>query len=348
MHVRSCRHGTSLLVAVVVIALRHAPNGADTIATTAQSRPTTLYAVGDLMYRTTSEGAVLVGELMERLLAQDPMNSRAIVAGDVCNDNGEPECYERLEQTPWGRLRPLLFSVPGNHDYESATREGGIPYYFNYMLNAGDAEHGWHAFDWGGWRVIGLNSEAMRRDTDHQLSPIGLDQLAWLERELQQYAKDRCVLTYYHRPMYSSGRFASPAWVEPIFRKAFKHGVDLYFAAHEHMFAALPPLTPFRDERGVGVVDVSYGIPGIIGGTGGAILFPDPRSDVRIKPEERRLKWMQDGEVLLANVWGVTRIDLWPGAYQWTFIPAQPQPGVRYPSGGGSCHTNPPGYSDEG
>src|SRR5688572_24121852 len=273
----------------------------------------------------------MVAQQMDRLLRSDPVTSGAILAGDICNDDGQAECYDRLEQTPWGPLRPLLYSVPGNHDYEDALRHGGIPYYFNYMLNAGARERGWYAFDWGGWRVLGLNSEVMARDAEHQLSPLGREQMTWMEHELQQYAKERCVLTYYHRPMYSSGRFASPAWVGPIFRKAFKYGVDLYFVAHEHMFAALPPLTPFRDANGVAVVDWSYGIPGIIGGTGGAMLVPDPRSDPRIRPQERRLKWSQDGEVVLANTWGVTRIDLWPGAYKWTFIPAQPEQGRTYP-----------------
>jgi hypothetical protein len=306
----------------------------------------TLYAVGDIIYRTTAEGAVEVAQLMERLLRRDPIRSRAILVGDICNDDGQPECYERLEETPWGRLRPLLYPVPGNHDYDAARRSGSVPYYFHYMLNAGAVERGWYAFDWGGWRVLALNSEAMVRDAEHQLSAIGREQLAWMEWELQQYAKDRCVLTYYHRPMYSSGRFASPAWVGPIFRKAFKHGVDLYFVGHEHMFAALPPLTPFPDGNGVANVDWTYGIPGLIGGTGGAILFPDPRSDPQIPPEDRRLKWSTHGEVVLANTWGVTQIDLRPGGYEWVFIPAQPESGRMYPSGSGRCHPNPPGYSD--
>lgn len=304
----------------------------------------TLYAVGDIMYRSTSEGSVLVGNLMERLLASDPINSRAILAGDVCNDDGQQECYERLEQTPWGPLRPLLYSVPGNHDYEHARRSGGIPYYFHYMLNAGDRGRGWHAFDWGGWRVLGLNSEAMARDAQHRLSPVGIEQMEWMERELTRYAKDRCVLTYYHRPMYSSGRFASPAWVRAIFRKSFKHGVDLSFVAHEHMFAALPPLAPSREADRVPVVDRAYGIPGIIGGTGGAVLFADPRLDPKIPPHERHLKWARDGEVVLAGSWGITRIDLWPGRYRWSFIPVHREPERVYPSGSGTCHAAPPGY----
>jgi hypothetical protein len=331
--------------ALVVFVSSELSGGREQIPT-ASTSTATLYAVGDMMYRATAEGATLVGRLMERLLAVDPINSRAILAGDICNDDGQTECYERLEQTAWGPLRPLLYSVPGNHDYEDARRHGGIPYYFHYMLNTGERERGWHAFNWGGWRVLGINSEAMGRDAQNRLSALGVAQLEWMERELRDHAKERCVLTYYHRPMYSSGRFASPAWVSAIFRKSFKHGVDLYFVAHEHMFAALPPLTPFREANGIARIDWTYGIPGVIGGTGGAVLFPDPRSDPRLEPEERRLKWSKDGEVVLANTWGITRIDLWPGAYRWTFIPVQPEPGRVYPSGSGTCHPNPPGFSD--
>ena len=307
-------------------------------------RSQTLYAVGDIMYRSTSEGAVAVGRLMGRLLADDPADARAILAGDVCNDEGLPECYERLEATPWGPLRPLLHAVAGNHDYEHARREGGIPYFYNYMLNAGDWHRPWQAFDWGGWRVIGLNSEPMARDGQGRLSARGLAQMAWFEDELKEHADARCVFTFYHRPMYSSGRFASPAWVGPLFRKSFKHGVDLSFTAHEHMFASLPPLTPFVDSNGVATVDRLYGIPGLIGGTGGAVLFPAPAIDPNVPPASRQLKWSAHGEVIAAGIWGVTRIDLWPGGYAWRFIPVNPEAGRVYPSGTGSCHAKPNGY----
>lgn len=308
--------------------------------------PGTLYAVGDILYRDTFEGAELVGRLMERLLGANPINGRGILLGDVCNDEGRPECYDRLEQTAWGPLRPLLYPVPGNHDYQDARRNGGIPYYYNYMLNAGERERGWHAFDWGGWRILAINTEVMARDAQNRRSPLSIEQMEWMERELRQYAKDRCVLTYYHRPMYSSGRFASPAWVGPIFRKSFKHGVDFYVAAHEHMFNALPPLTPFLDSSRVAKVDLTYGIPGIISGTGGAVLFPHPTVDPQIRPDERRLKWEAYGEQLLTDTWGIVGIDLLPGAYWWKFIPVSPVQGVGYPSGSGRCHPPPPDYTE--
>lgn len=331
--------GVALVVWFAVPAQSGDVIGTDTSAT--------LFVVGDVMYRDTSEGAELVGRLLEKHLAGTAGYSRALIVGDLCNDDGAAECYERLERSSWGPLRPLMYAVPGNHDYQEALKiPGSLPYYFYYVLRGSERGRGWFAFNWGGWRVIGLNSEAMAKDADDRLLPVGVQQMMWFERELNQYSRNRCVLTAYHRPMFSSGRFASPAWVAPIFRKSYRHGVDFYVVGHEHFFARMPPLTPMIGPGNLPVVDRDYGVPGIIVGTGGAILFPHPALDPRIRRPERDLKWAQYDEEVLAGEWGITRIDLTPGAYQWKFIPVSPQAGRVYPSGSGRCHDNPPGYTD--
>lgn len=305
-----------------------------------------LFVVGDVMHKENPGGADLVGRLLEKSLAETAGYSRASVAGDLCNDDGAPECYERLERTSWGPLRPLYYSVMGNHDNQPALAiPGSLPYYWNYVINGGQRERGWFAFDWV-WRIINLNSEAMRKDVHNNLLPLGLEQMAWLDSELRQHSRDKCVMIISHRPMYSSGRFASPAWVAPIFRKAFRYGVDLIVTGHEHFFASLPPLTPFYGPDNIALVDWAYGIPGLITGTGGARLFPHPTVDPNIKRENRSLKWAKYGEEVLANEMGITRIDLQPGRYQWRFIPINPKPNYIYPSGSGVCHPNPTGYTE--
>jgi len=79
-------------------------------------------------------------------------------------------------------------------------------------------------------------------------------------------------MAYVHRPPFSSGNFASPAWTMPIFRKLYKYGVDVVATGHEHFFAAMPPMTP------AGVVDAAYGVPVLIAGTGGGVFFNRPRT----------------------------------------------------------------------
>ena len=299
----------------------------------------TLFAVGDIVFRTTQRGAEATGRLMKRLLEETPQ-SRGITLGDNCNDDGPQECYDRFDRSSWGKLRGSVFPVPGNHDYQESLITRSVPHYYLYFPNAGPIELGYYAFDWGGWRVLALNSEVTATAPNDPVSARRRDdQLLWLERELRAYSTTQCVMAYFHRPPFSSGDAAAPAWVMPIFRKLYKYGVDLYLTGHEHFFAALPPLAPD------GSFDQAYGVPGIIAGTGGAILFPDPRSlkDPKNPKVRRVLTWAREGETLVANRLGVARIDLFPRGFEWSFVPVDEAPPAIYPSGYGTCHANPPG-----
>lgn len=277
----------------------------------------TIFAVGDIMHCAAPQGAELTGRLMERLL-DETANSVGITLGDNSNDNGSELDYDCFDRSSWGRMMARLRPTPGNHDYGVDKQ---LPFYFLYFPNAGRPGLGYSAFDFGGWRIYSLNSELVAPELRQQ-------QLKWLDDDLHAFAKSRCTLAYFHRPPFSSGDFASPAWVMPIFRKLYKYGVDLAITGHEHFFATLPPLDP------AGKVDKSYGVPTLIGGTGGARFFEKPG----------RLRYPNDGEVVVARTLGVTRIDLQRTGYQWAFVPVNPADPA--PSGSGGCHDNPPRYVD--
>jgi hypothetical protein len=57
-----------------------------------------------------------------------------------------------------------------------------------------------------------------------------------------------------------------------------------------------------------------------------------------------RVKYPNDGEVVVARTLGVVRIDLKPAGYEWAFLPVDPA--AEAPSGSGGCHDNPPRYVD--
>lgn len=259
-------------------------------------------------------GAELTGQLMERLLNETP-NSIGITLGDNSNDDGSERSYGCLDRSAWGRLMSRVYPTPGNHDY-GTDRE--LPFYYRYFPYAGPPRRGYYAYDFGGWRIYALNSDLI-------LPELRQEQLDWLDRDLHgQYRK--CILAYFHRPPFSSGSFASPAWSLPVFRKLYKYGVDVIATGHEHFFASLPPLTPD------GVVDRSYGIPTLIAGTGGAVFFDRPK----------RLRYPNDGEVVLVRTLGILKITLNSRSYDWAFVPVQPTPTAL--SGSRRCHDNPPGY----
>lgn len=266
------------------------------------------------MHCASPEGAELTGQLMERMLNETP-NSIGVTLGDNSNDDGSEESYRCLDQTTWGRLMSRLFPIPGNHDYGV---EKDLPYYYLYFPNAGPMRRGYYAYDFGAWRIYALNSDLVLPD-------LRQEQLNWLEHDLRaQYKK--CVLAYFHRPPFSSGNFASPAWTLPIFRKLYKYGADVIVTGHEHFFASLPPLNPD------GAVDRSFGIPTLIAGTGGAVFFDRPR----------RMRYPNDGEVILARTLGVAKITLRNRSYDWAFVPVSPMSTPL--SGSGQCHDNPSGY----
>src|SRR5207247_9334635 len=104
-----------------------------------------------------------------------------------------------------------------------------------------------------------------------------------------------------------------------------KYGVDLVATGHEHFFASLPPLNP------VGEVDKAYGVPLLIAGTGGAVFFDKPK----------KLKYGQDGEVVVAHTLGVVRNDLKPAGLDWPFVAVNA--GDQGPWGSGRGHHNPAG-----
>ena len=304
-----------------------------------------VFAVGDLLYRGLESVTDQVGQLVERLYRENP-DSTILLVGDLCNEDGTKQCYDELEQTSWGRLFPVVYPVLGNHDNADALTTGRMPEFFFRFPRAGQPGIGNVALTRGAWRLLGYNTELMRRDpvTNNLTDPAtALAHLKWLDGELGRYHKTNCILAFGHRPPYSS--FRSPGsksqfdpYAMPIFRKLYKYGADLDLTGHLHGLNWLPPLNPD------GQVDRSNGVSIGIVGTGGAVPFLDPRRDTGLPKLARKLKWAADDEVLLADTPGVVQLDLYPGSFAWKFIPANPQSGVAYPSGGGACHDNVTAY----
>lgn len=273
--------------------------------------PPTVFAVGDIMQCEALDAAERTGRLMERLLDRTP-NSVGITLGDNSNDDGSQASYDCLDRSTWGKLKSRLEPTPGNHDYDV---DPELPHYFLFFPKAGAPRLGYRAWNLGTWRIYALNSE---------LPPeLRRAQLDWLETDLGAHYKTKCLLAYFHRPPFSSGDFASPRG-RLLFRELYRFGADLVVTGHEHFFAALPPLTP------EGEVNRRHGVPVLIAGTGGAVFFDRPA----------RLRYADNGETIVARQLGILRMVLKPGTYEWTFIPVDPT--VPRPSGGGTCHEEPP------
>ncbi len=157
-----------------------------------------------------------------------------VMLGDNVYDGGTPEDYRRKFELPYA---PLLdddvefYATIGNHD----------------SVNQPDYE----PFNMGGRRYYAFKADASLlarlADTDVEFFMIDTEtldrrELAWLEREMGR-SQARWKIPVFHRPIYTSGRYAAPAIIfrnalEPIF---LRHGVRVALSGHEHFYQRTPP-----------------------------------------------------------------------------------------------------------
>ena len=92
--------------------------------------------------------------------------------------------------------------------------------------------------------------------------------------------------------------------VEPLWRALYDAGAELILGGHDHSYERFAPQTP------QGRLDRARGIREIVVGTGGAGLYPFLRS---ARNSVRRNSVTH----------GVLRLRLWPGRYDFRFLPVR-------------------------
>jgi Calcineurin-like phosphoesterase len=230
-------------------------------------------------------------------------------AGDNAYESGSAAEFDDCYDPGWGKQRERTFPALGNHDVETP---GAAGYYDYFGARAGDPRAGWYSLDLGAWRLIVLNSNCVQSvgcDAD-------TDQGRWLETELADHPAD-CTLAIWHHPRFSTGYHGPTLGVAPFWDALYEAGADLIVNGHDHDYERFAPLDP------AGEPDPERGIREIVAGTGGAVLRAFEEEDA-------------NSEVRQASTYGVLRLDLDPGAYDWEFIPVEG--GTFTDRGSGTCH----------
>jgi hypothetical protein len=157
-----------------------------------------------------------------------------VMLGDNVYDGGTPEDYRRKFELPY---KPLLddgvefYATIGNHDAPNQ------PFY--------------EPFNMGGKRYYTFKADqsllARLTDTDVHFFMVDTEtldrtQVAWLDRELAR-SEVRWKIPVFHRPIYTSGRYATPArlfrlMLEPVF---LRHDVRVALSGHEHFYERIRP-----------------------------------------------------------------------------------------------------------
>jgi acid phosphatase type 7 len=276
-----------LLVAVLLLATQPIAAGQPAPAVLPESPPVVL-AAGDIARCTIIGGAAATARLLDRLAGT------ILTLGDNAYESGTPREFEKCYGPTWGRHLDRTRPAPGNHDYLTRNAAG----YFGYFGDrAGPPGRGYYSFDLGTWHIISLNSAI----------PVGArsPQGRWLADDLQARSAD-CVLAYFHIPAFSSGPHGSNLEMMELWRQLAAGGADVVLSGHDHHYERFAPL----DARGR--PDSAGGMRQFVVGTGGGGVYRVER----VAPHS---------EVRANASYGVLKLVLLPGGYEWAFVPVEGQ-----------------------
>jgi calcineurin-like phosphoesterase family protein len=269
----------------------------------------TLVGAGDIVGCSDLSGAEATAKLI------DAIPGTVFAAGDLAYQRGSYEEFTKCYGPTWGRFKARTRPAPGNHEYGSAATG-----YFRYWDGvAGDPQKGYYSYDLGSWHIIVLNTNCGA--TQLGGCAEGSPEETWLKQDLAAHP-NVCILAYGHHALFSSGLFPKHAEhpeLRAFWQDLYDVHADLVLAGHEHSYER------FASQNPQGYPDPDHGIREIVIGTGGVSHTPlgyaKPNSEVRND-----------------KTFGVLKLTLSPGRYQWEFIPI---PGKTFrDSGEGACHNS--------
>jgi Calcineurin-like phosphoesterase len=233
----------------------------------------------------------------------DQLNpDRVLTLGDNAYQDGTLAEFMSYYEPNWGRHKQKTSPAPGNHEYQTPGAVG----YFEYFGSLAPGPY--YSFDVGSWHVISLNSEIAASANSVQEQ--------WLKADLAAHPA-QCVLAYWHRPRFSSGAgHGSHPNFDAFWRDLYAAGAEVVLNGHDHNYERFAAQNP--DAQGD-----PNGIREFVVGTGGAGLngFNTP---------------IANSEVRNSTTYGVIKLTLHPGRFDWQFVPVA---GSTFTdSGSASCH----------
>jgi acid phosphatase type 7 len=240
----------------------------------------------------------------------DGVAGTVFTAGDNAYDSGSAANYANCYQPSWGRHRARTRPVPGNHEYQTPRAAG----YFGYFgAAAGDPTRGYYSYDLGAWHVVVVNSNCGEVGG----CAAGSAQERWLRQDLAASGQS-CTVAIWHHPLFTSGANHGPATaMRPIFRALYDNGAEVVLTGHNHQYERFAPQNPD------GGLDNARGVRAFVVGTGGNGHY----GFGTIRP---------NSQVRNSNTYGVLKLTLRAGGYDWQFLP---QTGKSFTdTGSATCH----------
>ncbi len=243
-----------------------------------------------------------------QLIASMP-DAIVFTAGDNAYERGSPRQFQQCYGPTWGAFLARTRPVIGNHEMKT---DQGAPYFAYFGTRAGTSGQGWYSYQAGTWHVVVLNGNC-----DVAGCGRGSSQLHWLEADLASHPGG-CTIAIWHQPRFTSGVHRSDPRYVPFWDALYHAGVEIVINGHDHDYERFSMQSPF------GVADRTRGIREFVVGTGGRELRRFPGRPIK------------NSKVRDASTFGVLKLVLAPGSYQWQFIGV---PGSIFTDAGhGVCH----------
>jgi hypothetical protein len=296
--------------------LKAATATATLISTATASAPTPTASAA----ATTAPDPVLIaaGDIASCLSTGDEATAALVSAisgtvatlGDNAYERGSGEEFGNCYTPTWGAFKDRIRPAPGNHEYLTP----GAQAYFDYFgAAAGTLGQGYYSYDLGTWHLIVLNSQCWDIGGCNAAAP----QSQWLKADLAAHPA-ACTLAYWHTPRFSSGFHGDAPLVQTFWDELYAAGADVVLNGHDHDYERFVPQDP------QGKADPARGLREFIVGTGGRSHYPFPGAP------------HPNTAVRNDKTYGVLKLTLHSGSYDWAFVPVAGQ--TFTDMGSGQCH----------
>ncbi len=256
-------------------------------ATPAESGDPTLLAAGDVASCWSSGD-----ESVSRLL--DTLPGTIAIPGDTEQNHGYADEFSGCFDPSWGRHKSRIKPAVGDHEYSTPGASG----YFDYFGSAAATPgKGWYSYDLGAWHIVVLNSNC----TEIGGCGPGSEQHTWLQQDLAANAGS-CVGAYWHHPRWSAGTtHGSLTNSAPFWELLYQYGAEWVLGGNDHTYQRFAPQAPD------GTLDRERGMRQFVVGEGGTMHYP-------LGPP------LANTEAQNTGAFGVLRLTLHPGSYDWRFM----------------------------
>lgn len=239
------------------------------------------------------------------LLAQYPQ-ALIFTAGDNSNEDGSLKQYTQCFGPSWGQFLERIRPAAGNHDYTSVD---AADYFAYFGTAAGNPDAGYYSYDAGSWHIVVLNSNCNRINCN----PEG-PQLTWLKADLESHP-NACSLAIFHHPRFTSGLTEGGALYN-FWDILYQYNTEIVINGHDHDYERFAPQNPLGQADPLGIRE-------FVVGTGGASQYGLGTRKA-------------NSEVFHSGTFGVLKLTLGEGVYQWEFLPVAGESFTD--SGSGICH----------